>query len=62
MVAATPQSLTASANPIANADVIAGAMIGATTRMAPKRPAPCTCGRVLELLVRGRASAAVIAR
>ncbi len=41
-VAATPKSLTDSANPIASADQMAGASIGTISRMASIRLAPCT--------------------
>src|ERR1700728_1536654 len=40
-VAATPKSLTDSANPIASADQIAGARIGVTSLIAWRRLAPC---------------------
>jgi hypothetical protein len=41
-VAATPKSEIDSANPIARADMMAGARIGTISRSACQRDAPCT--------------------
>ncbi len=60
-MAATPKSLTDSANPMARADQIAGARIGVTSLIEPQRLAPCVRAASSNSWPRP-ASAALIAR